>query len=128
MIVLCLVKDFRDEMPMLGTRKLLSKRSLHLAELEIKKGRDQLFALLRFHGLLIRIRIRIVKTTDSHHWPKKYPNLVRDLVLQASEQLWVSDITYIRTLEGFNYLSIIIDAFGLLKKQWKQYKRIQVAK
>ncbi|MDR4952602.1 IS3 family transposase [Chryseobacterium sp. ES2] len=112
MIVLCLVKEFRDEMPMLGTRKLLSKLSPHLEEHGIKMGRDQLFALLRFHGLLIRRRKRMVKTTDSHHWLKKYPNLVKDLALQASEQLWVSDITYIRTLEGFSYLSLITDAYS----------------
>lgn len=112
MIVLCMVKEFRDEMPMLGTRKLLSKLSPHLEEHGIKMGRDQLFTLLRFHGLLIRRRKRMVKTTDSHHWLKKYPNLVKDLTLLASEQLWVSDITYIRTLDGFSYLSLITDAYS----------------
>jgi len=78
----------------------------------IKLGRDQLFDLLRFHGLLIRKRKRMVKTTDSHHWLKKYPNLIKGILLSAADQLWVSDITYIRTLDGFSYLSLITDAYS----------------
>lgn len=75
-------------------------------------GRDKLFDLLRFHGLLIRKRKRTVKTTDSHHWLKKYPTLIKELVITTPEQLWVSDITYIRTLQGFSYLSLLTDAYS----------------
>lgn len=53
-----------------------------------------------------------MKTTDAHHWLKKYPNLIEGLVVTAPEQLWVSDITYIRTLEGFSYLSLMTDAYS----------------
>ena len=79
MIVLTLVKDLRNEIPILGTRKLLFLLQDELRKHEIKMGRDKLFDLLRFHGLLIRRRRRIVKTTDSHHWLKEYPNLIKDL-------------------------------------------------
>jgi transposase InsO family protein len=75
-------------------------------------GRDKLFDLLRFHGLLIRRRKRTVKTTDSNHWLKKYPNLIKELVITTPEQMWVSDITYIRTLQGFSYLSLLTDAYS----------------
>ncbi|WP_449436906.1 IS3 family transposase [Pedobacter steynii] len=75
-------------------------------------GRDQLFELLRFHGLLMRRRKRYTKTTNSHHWLKRYPNLTKHMILSAPEQLWVSDITYIRTLDGFSYLSLITDAYS----------------
>jgi len=112
MIILTLVSEIRSAIPMLGTRKLLF---LLLPEMEkhvIKMGRDQLYDLLRFHGLLIRRRKRMVKTTDSHHWLRKYPNLITHLVPFEAEQLWVSDITYIRTLEGFSYLSLITDAYS----------------
>jgi putative transposase len=112
MIILSLVRDFRDEIPLIGTRKLLVMLVPALEEHHIKLGRDQLFELLRFHGLLIRRRVRMVKTTNSHHWLKKYPNLTKELVLNASEELWVSDITYIRTLTGFSYLSLITDAYS----------------
>jgi putative transposase len=112
MVVLTIIKDLRDEIPLIGTRKLLYQLEPHLEEHGIKMGRDQLFDLLRFHGLLIRRRKRMVKTTDSHHWLKKYPNLIVGMVLTLPEHLWVSDITYIRTLEGFNYLSLITDAYS----------------
>jgi putative transposase len=112
MIVLTLVKDLRKDIPMLGTRKLLFMLTSEFEKHGIKIGRDQLFDLLRFHGLLMRRRKRMVKTTDSHHWLKKYPNLIKELVPSAAEQLWVSDITYIRTLQGFNYLSLITDAYS----------------
>ncbi|WP_429265339.1 IS3 family transposase [Mucilaginibacter sp. 3215] len=97
---------------MLGTRKLLHMLIPEMEKHEIKMGRDLLYDLLRFHGLLIRRRRRMVKTTDSHHWLRKYPNLIAHLSLSAPEQLWVSDITYIRTLEGFSYLSLITDVYS----------------
>jgi transposase InsO family protein len=112
MMVLSLVKELRTSIPMLGTRKLLFMLAPQLERRGIKLGRDQLFDLLRFHGLLIRKRKRFAKTTDSHHWLKKYPNLIKEMKLSASEQLWVSDITYIRTVQGFSYLSVITDAYS----------------
>jgi len=112
MIVLTLVKELREDIPMLGTRKLLFLLTEAFDKHGIKMGRDQLFELLRFHGLLMRRRNRMVKTTNSHHWLKKYPNLIVGLELTSPEQLWVSDITYIRTIQGFNYLSLITDAYS----------------
>jgi len=112
MIVLTLVKDLRNEIPILGTRKLQFMLQEEFLKHGIKMGRDKLFDLLGFHGLLIRRRRRMVKTTDSHHWLKKYPNLIKDIMISCAEQLWVSDITYVRTLQGFSYLSLITDAYS----------------
>jgi len=112
MLILSLVREYRSNIPFIGTRKLLFLLIPDLKEHGIKIGRDQLFELLRFHGLLIRRRKRMVKTTDSHHWLKKYPNLIKGLEVTGPNQLWVSDLTYIRTLEGFSYLSLITDAFS----------------
>jgi putative transposase len=111
-IVLKLVSEFRAMIPMIGTRKLLFMLVPEMEKHGIKMGRDLLYDLLRFHGLLIRRRKRMVKTTDSHHWLRKYPNLITHLILTAPEQLWVSDITYIRTLDAFSYLSLITDAYS----------------
>jgi transposase InsO family protein len=112
MIVLGLVKELRAIMPLLGGRKLYSELAPRMAEHGIKMGRDQLFDLLRFHGLLIRRRRRMVRTTDSNHWLKKYPNLTKGLTVTESEQLWVGDITYIRTMQGFCYLSLLTDTYS----------------
>lgn len=112
MIVLTLVRELREDIPVLGTRKLLFMIRNECMRHGIKIGRDKLFDLLRFHGLLMRRRRRMVKTTDSQHWLKKYPNLIKGLLPSCPEQLWVSDITYIRTLKGFSYLSLITDAYS----------------
>lgn len=112
MIVLTLVKEIRQQLPLLGTRKLMHLLEPKLSAHGIKMGRDQLHSLLRFHELLIRRRWRKVRTTDSNHVYKRYPNLIKELVLLGPEQLWVSDITYIRLLDGFSYLSLITDAYS----------------
>jgi putative transposase len=112
MIVLTMIKDTRDDMPLLGTRRAYFLLKPEFIKHGIKMGRDQLFDLLRFHGLLIRRRKRMVQTTNSNHWLKRYPNLIKQMCITDPEQLWVSDITYIRTLQGFSYLSLITDAYS----------------
>jgi len=100
-------------MPRLGTRKLYHLIKPQLAEEEIKCGRDKLFRCLREEGLLINPKPRrYIQTTNSKHFFRKYPNLAKNMTVTAPEQLWVSDITYIRTAEGWMYLSLITDAWS----------------
>ena len=54
----------------------------------------------------------IRRTTYSNHSFRKWINLVKDVEVSAKNQVWVSDITYIRTLEGFRYLSLITDLYS----------------
>jgi len=76
-------------------------------------GRDAMFDLLSERGLLVRKRKRSgCVTTFSKHRFKKYPNIIRDFVPNAPNQLWVSDITYIHLADGFAYLSLITDAYS----------------
>lgn len=75
-------------------------------------GRDALFDLLRENSLLVRRRLRKVKTTDSKHNYRKYPNLIKGFIASAPHQLWVSDLTYVETKEGFVYLFLITDAYS----------------
>jgi putative transposase len=103
-----LVLNVRRQMPRLGTRKLH-----YLVKNEIGIGRDKLFDLLRFEGLLICKRRRYTVTTNSKHWMRKYPNLIKDIELVRPEQVWVADITYIDTNEdGHGYLHLITDAYS----------------
>jgi putative transposase len=100
-------------MPRIGTRKLYHMLTDTLAEHKIKIGRDKLFDLLEEHAMLVRRRKRRkVSTTDSNHPFRKYPNLVRELQAVRPNQLWVSDITYIRIADGFGYLSLVTDAYS----------------
>ena len=62
-------------------------------------------------GLLAKKRVRRKRTTNSVHGYKRYPNLVKQLVVVRPEQLWVADITYIRLQEEFVYLAVLMDVF-----------------
>ncbi len=78
----------------MGARKLYEMLQAYLLEHQIKKGRDALFNTLSANHLLVRKRKRRIQTTNSHHWLRKYPNLIREFVPKAINQLWVSGITY----------------------------------
>lgn len=112
LIVLEMVHLLRREMPKLGTRKLYYMLDPFFREHEIKMGRDALNKLLQEHGLLIQRKRRYTVTTNSNHWLRKYPNLIKNIEVKEAEQIWVSDITYICLKEGFNYLSLITDAYS----------------
>lgn len=110
--VLELVQQERLKMPRLGTRKLHFLLGEDLAERNLKIGRDKLFTLLRCHRLLIRPRKSYVKTTNSKHWLRKHKNQVAELEISKPEQVFVSDITYVYTDEGYSYLSLVSDAYS----------------
>jgi len=111
-IVLDLVAVFRRHMPRIGTRKLFHLIQQPLADHGIKMGRDKLFSLLSSYGLLLKKRKRYTKTTYSRHWMRKYPNLITFVKVTEANQVWVSDITYVRVGTRFSYLSIITDAYS----------------
>ena len=112
-VVLKRVKEIREQMPRIGTRKLYHMLTETLKEHKIKIGRDKLFDLLEEYAMLVRRRKRKkVSTTDSNHPFRKYPNLVRELQAIRPNQLWVSDITYIRLIDEFCYLSLVTDAYS----------------
>ena len=112
-ILLREIKLIRKLHPRMGGRKLYVKLEAFMLEHSIKLGRDGLFDLLTRNNLLIRKRRRKIQTTNSRHRFKKYPNLIRDFVPTAPNQLWVSDITYLKISTGKHlYLSFITDAYS----------------
>lgn len=112
LIVLELIAQVRRELPGLGGHKLYKCIYQPLRTNHIKMGRDKLFTLMRNHKLLIETKQRNPKTTQSGHWFHKYPNMIKNLIVTHTEQLWVADITYICIGYDFNYLSIITDAYS----------------
>lgn len=111
-IALELSLSVRQRHPRMGVRKVYAMVAPELAANGIKMGRDALFGLFSRNGLLLRRRKRKVATTQSHHWLLKYPNLVTGWELERPNQVWVADITYVRTAEGFLYLSLLTDAYS----------------
>ena len=110
--VIELVKEERTEQPRVGTRKLYEALQYTFEASDLKVGRDSLFDILREHDMLVKRKKASCKTTDSYHRFHKYKNLVKDMVVSAPNQVWVSDITYIRTVNGFCYLALITDMYS----------------
>lgn len=99
-------------MSRLGTRKLYHLLADQFREMGVKLGRDGLFGYLREEKMLIKPLKSYTKTTHSKHWLKKHPNLLKELRPTRIEEVFVSDITYVRSKERTHYLSLVTDAFS----------------
>ena len=73
--------------------------------------------------LCVKKRFRL-RTTDSNHGEKIYPNLARDLRITDINQLWVADITYIQLSKEFVYLAVVIDVFSRRCIGWELSRNI----
>lgn len=111
-ILLEKISEIRQSHKRLGGRKLFFKLKDFMDQHGIKMGRDAFFDLLKDHNLLIKQRKRYHVTTNSNHWMKKYPNLIRDIEPLGANHLWVSDITYWKTKGAHYYISFITDAYS----------------
>jgi transposase InsO family protein len=107
--------DVRDEMqkiavewPSYGSRRM--RKELQARGWEVSRKRVQ--RLMREDNLLCVVKRKFVVTTDSAHGQKVYPNLAGSMILTGVDQLWVADITYIRLVEEFVYLAVILDAYS----------------
>jgi putative transposase len=112
-LVVALVLAERRLQPRLGTRKMqvLIRRQLTVAG--VKLGRDRLFEVLRDQGLLLApLPAAYPCTTDSYHYLPVFKNRIKDLRLTKPNEVWVSDLTYMRTEEGFMYLSLVTDKYS----------------
>lgn len=107
---MALVQGIRQRHPRMGGRKLHHELQEPMAALDIFRGRDAFFDLLRDRDLLVPVKRSRRRTTWAGLW--HYPNLLIDLEIKCVHQVWVADITYITTEQGFLYLALITDAFS----------------
>ena len=114
-------------MPKTGTRKLFQHIQNELLINNIKMGRDALFDLLRAYGLLVKKTKRFHITTDSKHFFYKSPNRLKGLTLNHAEQVFVSDITYIKIDGGHSYLALVTDAYSKKIMGWKLDNNMKVS-
>lgn len=110
--VVDLVKKRREILPREGVRKLMISMADDFEKQEINIGRDTLFNILRKYKMLVEPKKASARTTHSYHRFYKYNNLIKDLKIKRPNQVWVSDITYIRTITGFCYLALITDLYS----------------
>ena len=110
--VIQLVREERKELPRVGGRKLHEALQPSFEAAHIKVGRDSLFDILKANNMLVKRKRAYAKTTNSYHHFHKYNNLIKELEITKPNQVWVSDITYIRTVKGFCYLALITDMYS----------------
>jgi len=111
--ILFLIANERKVQPRIGTRKLHSLIKKDLSNHCVSIGRDRLFNVLREASMLVdKKKAFIPKTTNSRHTLPTFKNLFKIYELTGPNQGWVSDITYIKTEEGFTYAALITDAFS----------------
>ena len=111
-MVLQLVCQIRSRQPRIGVRKLYQLLKRQFEHLGLQLGRDALFDLLREYGLLIASSKRGHRTTCANHRFYRYPNRITDLVVDRIHQVFVADITYLQTIDGFVYLALVTDLFS----------------
>jgi putative transposase len=110
--IISMVKVERKEQSRVGGRKLHEALKPTFVAQDIKIGRDCLFDILREHDMLIKPKKATCRTTYSYHRFYTYKNLVKNMTVTRPNQVWVSDITYIRTVSGFCYLALITDMYS----------------
>jgi len=112
-LVAGLVQRERRLQPRLGTRKLHHMLAAELKAAGVRLGRDRMFAELRKRDLLLKpLPAQYPHTTQSYHNLPVFRNVIKERPLQAPNEVWVSDLSYLRTVEGFLYLALITDKFS----------------
>jgi transposase InsO family protein len=112
-LVLALVKAEREQQPRLGVRKLYYLIAPELKAAGVKLGRDRLFVEVAKVGWLVERKPREwPKTTQVDPNLPVFKNLIKRHRATGPNQVWVADITYIRTQEAFMYLSLITDRWS----------------
>lgn len=126
-VIIEMVRRERKDFPRIGARKLFEMLLPVLVAHGIRPGRDAFLDILRENGLLVRRSRKRVVTTNSRHWMRKYPNLIKESSPLQANSLWVSDMTFIQTAQGFMYLWLITDAYSRKIVGWSLRDNMEAA-
>ena len=110
------LKAVAGEFPKYGSRRL--SQELHRPPYCSMVGRYRVRRLMRQNNLLQPYRRKRYRTTNSEHPYPRYPNLLEGLEIVRPEQVWVSDITYIRFKGDFIFLAVIMDVYTRAIRGW----------
>jgi transposase InsO family protein len=110
------VEKVVGQYPTYGTRRVTHQ--LRRAPYAYRVNRKRIQRIMRCKGWLRPVKRTKIRTTDSQHPYPRYPNLVKDLIITQPDQVWVSDITYIRLGQGFVYLAIVLDVYSRAVRGW----------
>ena len=104
------------QFPIYGTRRITNQ--LRRPPYRLTVNRKRVRRIMAKKELLRPVKRRKRRTTDSQHPYPRYPNLVKELEIAHPDQVWVSDITYIRLHQEYVYLAIIMDVFTRSIRGW----------
>lgn len=102
------IESIACEYPRYGYRRIT--KQLHRGGFRV--NHKKVLRIMRENSLLCYVKRKWIKTTDSRHPFRRYPNLIKDRITRRPNQIWVADITYIRISTAFVYLAVILDAFS----------------
>lgn len=112
-LVACLVRRERCQQPRLGVRKLYHMLQSELQEQGVRMGRDRMFEELRQRKLLLEPLAAVYpRTTQSYHNLPVFGNRIKGKEVKGPNEVWVSDLSYLRTGEGYLYMALITDKFS----------------
>ena len=117
------IRAICEEMPRYGSPRVtaeLRRRGLHVNHKRVSR-------LMANANLRCRRKKRFLRTTDSRHTYRIYPNVAKDVVPVRPDQLWRADITYVRLVREFIYLAVILDAFSRRVVGWALSRHIDAA-
>ena len=111
-MIISLVDPIRKKLPRYGCRKVYLEIKDKLQDQNIKVGRDKFFKIMKDNNMLVKKTKRFHITTDSKHMFFKSPNRLKGITPTHAEQVWVSDITYIRLEKNHAYLALVTDVYS----------------
>ena len=111
-ILIELVLPIRYRMPQVGGKKLYYMLKADIKSMDLNVGRDKFFKVLKSNNLLAKPWKKYCKTTNSRHRFRIYNNLIKGMEINKSNQVFGSDITYLRVGDRFHYLALITDLYS----------------
>jgi transposase InsO family protein len=125
-LILDMIHRERHLQPRLGGKKLYWILCSEIHQIAPHLGRDKFFDLLRKYDMLVERKRQYHKTTHSYHHFHKYGNLIKELSVSRPNQVWASDITYLRTEKGFVYLSLLTDMYSRKIVGWSLSESLSI--
>ena len=121
------IRDRLEELALRFPRYGYRRMTAQLQQEGFRVNHKRVLRLMREADLLCRTKRRFVRTTDSDHPYPVYPNVYGDTIITGMDQVWVADITYIRLLNDFVYLAVILDAYSRRVVGWALSRHIDAA-
>ena len=109
------IRHVTGQFPTYGVRRVTAQLR---REFQVQVNHKRVARVMRAMGINRKIKRKKRKTTQSCHEFPRYPNLLKDLVVERPNQVWVSDITYIHLAGGDVYLAVLMDLFTRCIRGW----------